>query len=344
MANKQLVTIDKLSKKLIDPETNIADLLPPSMNMDRFVASAMTAVRRDKGLLECRPESLVEACVKCAQDGLLPDARAAVFLPFWDNKRKCKVVQYIPMVQGIIQRARELGDTFSVTANVVYENDELILDESDPSATTHKRPKLGEDRGEIVGAYAIFRDLDGRVIHREVMDRKEIEYTRGFSKASNSPAWKQWFGEMARKTVIRRGSKYVPMSDELRTVIEREDEYVELNPEPETSAKIDNPFEADAVITDQSDANDVIDVEHEEVVDEKDEGQAEERPTILDEIEKKLAAIKTTPRAVLDEAKSFYEDLEKHFEPVQKEARKIIEKHHARLKETAKEEEKEKAA
>lgn len=214
-----------LAPIMVEIETNIGSSFP----VERFKAALVTAVAQNPDIFDCEPNSIRLALLKCAQDGLVPDNRLAALVPFKDNKRNLLLAQYIPMVQGIIQRARELGEVFSITANVVHENDDFVVDETDLESMQHIRPKLNTPRGQIIGAYVIFRHQNGRVIHREIMDREQIDKTRAVSRAKNSPAWNDWFSEMARKTVIRRGVKYVAMSTVLRQIVEREDEYTVLD-------------------------------------------------------------------------------------------------------------------
>ena len=208
---------------------DLARSLPEGFKADRFRSAFLNLAVHNPDIFKATPESLRSALLKCASDGLVPDSRHAVILPFYDKDAKTHIAQYIPMVQGIIARSRELGETLSITANVVYANDVFQFDESDPTDTVHKRQGMNTDRGDVVGAYAIYRDGQGRVMHREIMDLRELEKTHASSKAANSPAWRNWTSEMYRKTVIRRGSKYIAMSEALRRIVEREDEYVDFN-------------------------------------------------------------------------------------------------------------------
>ena len=51
---------------------------------------------------------------------------------------------------------------------------------------------------------------DGSVM-AEVMNKAEIEKVRNVSRAKGSGPWTMWWVQMARKTVMRRLSKYLPM-------------------------------------------------------------------------------------------------------------------------------------
>lgn len=186
-----------------------------------YLARCAQDPKRD--LLKCNRDSLKDAFLKCASDGLVPDGQHAAIVPFWESATKTLVAQYVPMVKGIIKRARELGEVWGMDCEAVFEKDDFFIDLGDPSAPPrHVPPKKGK-RGDVVGAWAVFRDRNRLVIHREYMDREQIDKARNFSKAKNSPAWNDWFSEMARKTVIRRGAKYVPCGDEMSLIVNRDD-------------------------------------------------------------------------------------------------------------------------
>lgn len=70
----------------------------------------MTAVQSNPALLSADRQTLFQACMKCAQDGLLPDGREAALVIFRTKKKIdnrdvwVDAVQYMPMVAGVIAR------------------------------------------------------------------------------------------------------------------------------------------------------------------------------------------------------------------------------------------------
>ena len=226
--SRELLAASDRARSLLDTMgQDLINSLPATVQPKRFKAAFVNLAVHNPSIFTCTADSLRSSLLKCAVDGLVPDGRLAAIVAFKTKTPDGKwlsIAQYIPMYQGLISRARELGETFSVTANVVYQNDVFDVDEADPQQTTHKRPPLNQDRGQIVGAYAIFRTEGGKVIHREVMDLKELMKVQNMSRAKEGP-WKTWPDQMMRKTPIRRGSKYIPMSAELRQIIERDDEF-----------------------------------------------------------------------------------------------------------------------
>jgi recombination protein RecT len=118
--------------------------------------------------------------------------------------------QWMPMVAGIIKRLATAGIT--IDAQIVHEADEFQQTLGDDASIQHRAPKLGTPRGEPLGAYAIAKLPNGMVM-REVMDRDQIEQVRKASRSANAGPWQQWWTEMARKTVIRRLAKRLPILD-----------------------------------------------------------------------------------------------------------------------------------
>lgn len=195
---------------------------------DRFTRVVITAVQQNISLLDEKidRQSLYNACVNAAKDGLLPDSREGALVPF---KGK---VQWMPMVAGIIKRLGESG--IGINAQVVFTNDVFEQELGDDARIVHRAPPLGQDRGEPRGVYAIARDIKtGRVLDREVMDMDQIAQVRDVSRSKDDGPWVNWPGEMARKTVIRRLAKRLPITDSsVFDTIKRDDEFYELNPVP----------------------------------------------------------------------------------------------------------------
>jgi hypothetical protein len=75
----------------------------------------------------------------------------------------------------------------------------------------------------------------------EVVTREEIEQVRGSSRAPDSPAWRNWYGEMCRKVVLKRLAKYADLSPEATRAIELD--HVISGSEPWGSDYVEGPSE-----------------------------------------------------------------------------------------------------
>jgi phage RecT family recombinase len=199
--------------QLIEMKSQLAQALPVGIGADRFIRVTLTAIQLNPELLECERKSLLLACLRAANDGLMPDGREGAFVVFKDKKRNIKTASWLPMYQGLLKKVRNTGDLMSISANVVYERDHFDYELGDHERIVHK-PALG-DRGQPIAAYAIAWLRDGAVA-REVMDANAIRQVQSASRATaeGSP-WDKWPDEMARKTVIRRLYKRLPSSTEM---------------------------------------------------------------------------------------------------------------------------------
>lgn len=225
MARAALVKWEDFETELKAREQSIVSMLPPHVGKQRFINSAIAAVKQTPDLLTATPRSLFTAITKSAQDGLLPDGREGVITMYREKQKDdswLMVAQWNPMTFGLRKRARELDDII-VNAQVVHENDRFVRHEGDDPRIEHDPAPLGQSRGAMIGAYAIIRN-ETAILHREVMDKAQIEAVRAQSKAQNSLMWTKFTEEAWRKTVIRRAMKSVPCSDTLDEIVRRDDE------------------------------------------------------------------------------------------------------------------------
>jgi hypothetical protein len=71
--------------------------------------------------------------------------------------------------------------------------------------------------------------LKDRTESFDVMGIEEIEKVRRRSKTPDAGPWVTDFAEMAKKTIFRRHSKFLPLSGETREAIEADDEFEPLS-------------------------------------------------------------------------------------------------------------------
>jgi recombination protein RecT len=202
----QMTNVQHVCTTIASPQfkSNLEQALPPNVSIDRFIRTALTGIQQNPAVCEADRQSLYLAIQRCAGDGLLPDGREAA-LAIYGGK-----VNYMPMVLGIIKRLATAGIT--IDAQIVRENDTFEQEFGDDARIVHKAPRLGQNRGNLIGAYAIAKLPNGMVM-REVMDKDQIEQVRMASRSANGGPWKQWYDEMARKTVLRRLAKRLPIID-----------------------------------------------------------------------------------------------------------------------------------
>lgn len=181
---------------------------------ERLTRIATTCLRNSPALQQCSVGSLMAALITCAQLGLdpMPAMGHAYLVPY---KSDCQlVIGY----RGIIALARRTGEVSSVEAHIVHANDHFEWEQGTETRIVHRPAPLGADPGAPVGVYAVARLSDGTVVH-DVLRIEDIERARASSKARGGP-WDDHWGEMARKTAVRRLGKYLPMTAELARAVE----------------------------------------------------------------------------------------------------------------------------
>jgi recombination protein RecT len=192
----------------------IAKALPKHLTADRLVRVALTAIGKIPKLAECTGSSLWAALMACAELGLEPGGALghAYLIPFENRKAGVTECQLIVGYRGLLELIRRSGELAQIEAHVIHEKDEYSVEYGLNPKFVHK-PKLDGDPGKPVLTYVIARLRDGSS-HVEIMTTLEVEKIRSRSKSKDSGPWVTDWEEMAKKTVVRRAFKYLPVSSE----------------------------------------------------------------------------------------------------------------------------------
>ena len=191
-------------------------VLPKHLNADRMVKLVLLATTKTPKLLECDPKTLLSAVMQAAQLGLeINSALGSAYLVPFGNQ-----VQLIPGYRGLIDLSRRSGNILFIEARVVYEGETFSVEQGTDPKIVH-RPSLGEKKDDdLVAVYAVALVKDAPRPQFEVMSREQVNAIRGRSRAAKDGPWVTDFAEMARKTVVKRLCKYLPLSPELAAAIE----------------------------------------------------------------------------------------------------------------------------
>lgn len=190
---------------IIRMKDQFALALPKHITPERFTRVVLTTINKTPKLAECTKESLLACLMDCSALGIEPDNRMAYLIPY--GNQCTLIVGY----KALVALARRSGEISDIHADVVCANDQFEYSFGSEGKLNHK-PKLG-DRGDVVAAYSFAKLKDGSCSY-EVMDLEEISAIKNRSKASKSGPWVTDFNEMAKKTVFRRHSKWLPVSSE----------------------------------------------------------------------------------------------------------------------------------
>lgn len=157
------------------------------------------------------PSSLQNAIINVASIGIsLNPANKHAYLVPRDGK-VCLDISYM----GLMHLAMSTGSILWGQCKLVHSNDTYTNNGLDKSPT-HSYSPFG-DRGNVVGAYCTVKTCHGDYLTDE-MALEDIVNIQNSSKAKNGP-WKTHWNEMARKTVVKRASKYWPSIDRLSNAI-----------------------------------------------------------------------------------------------------------------------------
>lgn len=183
-------------------------------NRERFIQAVVNATVRVPKLVECDRNSFLMSVMQLAQMGLNPDGRNAHLIPY--GKTCTLVVDY----KGMVTLALRSDKVSKVEAFEVYSNDHFRLINGE---VEHIVDNPFMDRGDIVGFYAVCQFSDGTKKY-EVMSKAQVDAVRARSKAGNNGPWVTDYNEMAKKTVFKRLSKWLPVTPDLQAAVEHDDE------------------------------------------------------------------------------------------------------------------------
>lgn len=217
--------VEALNKAL----AGIGQVLPQHITKERMAKLAFGMMRTNAKLASAarrNPASFVNAIMHASKLGLEPGIDAHL-VPYENKRQNTVEIQCIPDYRGLLKLARNSGEITSISIQIAYTNDEFDLSLGTEDKMTHK-PRLTGDRGEPMLVYAVAKFRDGSH-HVEWMSVEDINKIRDGSsgyrialataKKYNKEPDSPWIGsweEMARKTLARRISKYLPRSIEIQ--------------------------------------------------------------------------------------------------------------------------------
>lgn len=198
-------------------EGEIKKALAGAISTEKFTRIVMSAVSANPDLANCTQSSFLGAVMTAAQLGLEPNsAIGACYIIPRKNKGEM-TAQFQLGYKGMIDLAYRSGDVESISAHIVYANDEFEYEYGINPNLKHV-PALS-DRGEAIAAYAVVKlknggtmfEIDSLANIRDFAIKKSVSFSAGYS----SP-WKTDFESMALKTMVKRVLKYAPISTDFQ--------------------------------------------------------------------------------------------------------------------------------
>ena len=233
------------------------EALPKEFNKQRFVQNCMTVLQDGKAdFSKCEAASVVRTLMKGAFLGLDFFNGECYAIPYGSS------VQFQTDYKGEVKLCKKYSSVpiKDIYAKVVREGDFFEEYIENGQQTINFKPKQFND-GEIIGAFAVCLYRDGSMIY-DTMSKAEIETTReNYSKMKNGQAWTKSYGEMAKKTVLRRLCKLIDLNfdfAEQQQAFEDGSDFDVKNETPKEPEKGFNPFDEKVVDVEPGEVKDVL--------------------------------------------------------------------------------------
>lgn len=189
---------ETFSVALTNEIDKVQDALPKDFNKARFVQNCLAVLNEKPELQKYGANQLKAGLVKGAYLGLDFYSQECYLIPYGST------LTFMPGYKGDVKLAKKysIRPIKDIYAKLVREGDEFEEMIENGEQSINFKPKPFND-GKIVGAFAVVLYEDGGM-KCDSMSLADLENTRNQSKAKNSPAWKNFPGQMYKKTVLRR--------------------------------------------------------------------------------------------------------------------------------------------
>ena len=210
--------------KTLEPE--FASLLPDSVSPEAFSRVVLTALQNDPELVKADQRSLFSACMKAAEDQLVPDGDRAALVAF-----KGKVT-YMRMMRGLIEKIYETGLVDDIDIITVRQGDVFEIQQG-TAPNLHHVPKIPSAAdAAVIGVYSIMHLKSGRPSFH-FMETAEINKIRdGYGNTSDWSPWTKRWEAMAGKTVLRQHCKTKSLRGHFKHLFEDHDQYFDVDRKP----------------------------------------------------------------------------------------------------------------
>jgi recombination protein RecT len=223
--NSEIARYSQVIRKLL-ADTGVSE--------ETFTAQIGNALRVTPALINCVPETVMGAALRCAQLNLAPnDGNNLAFIIPYDGKASFQLGY-----GGIIELARRAAPGIEFEGRPVYVND---LFDIDYGTGRFRHVPWYSRRGKA----AMARGGDGeprlwyvRVVypngrqHVHVLDRDQVEYHRSFSKQKDGLMWKSSYDAAALKSVVKDMARWLPKSRTLAQGIAADGQVVDVRSIP----------------------------------------------------------------------------------------------------------------
>ncbi len=178
----------------------------------RFAKMVCVVISEKPALQTCTVKSIIKAASISASLDLDIDPRGLAYLVPYKNHGVMEA-QFQIGYMGLIDLAYRSGKVKAISAHCLYESEKgsVTITRINGQYSIEHPFSYQAPTGPIVATYAI-AEVEGFGPQTCVLRADEVEIFRKFSKAPNSPAWKDHYPAMCKKTTIRQLAKFLPKS------------------------------------------------------------------------------------------------------------------------------------
>lgn len=211
MAN-EISTSNKISDVLFEKLEEMKEALPADFNTRKYTLNCVSLLNQNDNLAEFSRNvkngnaQIIAGFERGALLGLDAIQDEMYLIPYGSK------LQFMPSYKGMAKMAKKYSQRpiNEIYAKLVHDVDDFSLEIIDGKQKVYYKPNEPFKKHEVIGVFAVCEYKDGGMIV-EMMSSDDVEVCRKHSKAQNSPAWSKHWGEMAKKTVLRRLCKNISL-------------------------------------------------------------------------------------------------------------------------------------
>ena len=206
--------LEKINAGLLHELTKNEKALPPGFNRQRFCLNCITVISdmlNDKKMVDklanIQMDSIITTFIKGAYLGLDFFNGECYAIPYGNR------MEFQTDYKGITKLCKKYSKNKikDIFAKLVKDGDEFYEEVDSGEQRIVFKPKPFSN-APIKGVFAVVTYTDGSMMY-ETMSVEEVDKIRNtYSKASNSKAWVSSYGEMAKKTCLRRLCKNIDLN------------------------------------------------------------------------------------------------------------------------------------
>lgn len=219
---KELTQKEKIIFELQKNKNKFQEALPKIVNVDKYLRIIYNALNANPDLQKCTLYSFMSCVLSAATLGLeINNATGeAYIIPYRKYNKKTNQFYYLAQLQigyrGLIRLAYNSQMVKDIFASEVCENDLFKCVYGSNRALYHEI-NYRKNRGTIQGYYADVRLNNGGEIFY-YMTASDMEAYRNKNSPQSNTSWTPWkshYTEMAKKTVLKKVLKLIPINNML---------------------------------------------------------------------------------------------------------------------------------